>query len=96
MELQEEVGILSSEVKARMAANYANGGTTASAPAAAEAPPPGQTALFNAHDDAVERARRRSRVREVRRPDDPYGQLLHVPRLRHEHRLQLNPTSSCS
>ena len=46
------------EVKARMAANYANGGTTA-APAAptAEPPAPGQTALFNAHDDAVECAR---------------------------------------
>jgi hypothetical protein len=28
-------------------------------------------------------------VREVRRPDDPDGLLLHVPRLRHEHRLQL-------
>jgi hypothetical protein len=28
-------------------------------------------------------------VREVRRPDDQNGQLLHVPRLRHEHRLQL-------
>jgi hypothetical protein len=26
-------------------------------------------------------------VREVRRPDDPNGQLLHVPRLRHEYRL---------
>ena len=79
---QEEVGILSTEVKARMAANYANGGRTA-APAAstAEPPAPGQTALFNAHDDAVECA--------VRRPDDPNGQLLHVPRLRHEHRLQL-------
>jgi ribonucleoside-diphosphate reductase alpha chain len=56
VEQQEEVGILSTEVKARMAANYANGGT-ASAPAPAEAPVAGQTALFNAHDDAVECAR---------------------------------------
>ena len=29
----------------------------------------------------------------MRRPDDPNGQLLHVPRLRHEHRLQLARTS---
>ena len=54
---QEEVGILSTEVKARMAANYANGGTAPAAPATAEPPAPGQTALFNAHDDAVECAR---------------------------------------
>jgi ribonucleoside-diphosphate reductase alpha chain len=54
---QEEVGILSTEVKARMAANYANGGAAPAAPATAEPPAPGQTALFNAHDDAVECAR---------------------------------------
>jgi ribonucleoside-diphosphate reductase alpha chain len=54
---QEEVGILSTEVKARMAANYANGSTSPAAPATAEPPAPGQTALFNAHDDAVECAR---------------------------------------
>jgi ribonucleoside-diphosphate reductase alpha chain len=54
---QEEVGILSTEVKARMAANYANGGAVPAAPATAEPPAPGQTALFNAHDDAVECAR---------------------------------------
>ena len=54
---QEEVGILSTEVKARMAANYANGGASPAAPATAESPAPGQTALFNAHDDAVECAR---------------------------------------
>jgi hypothetical protein len=47
---QEEIGILSADVRARMAAAYANGGTDAAeAPAApAEAAPPGQTALFNA------------------------------------------------
>ena len=54
---QEEIGILSTEVKARMAANYANGGTAPAAPATADPPAPGQTALFNAHDDAVECAR---------------------------------------
>jgi hypothetical protein len=26
-------------------------------------------------------------VRQVRRPDDPDGLVLHVQRLRHEHRL---------
>ncbi len=59
MEQQEEVGILSTEVKAKLAAGYANGGTSAPAPAAApsEAVPPGQTALFNAFEDAVECAR---------------------------------------
>ena len=84
---QEEVGILSTEVKARMAANYANGGTAPAAPRHGGAAGPGP-------DGAVQRARRRSRVREVRRPDDPNGQLLHVPRLRHEHRLQLVVASS--
>jgi ribonucleoside-diphosphate reductase alpha chain len=55
VEQQEEVGILSTEVKARMAANYANGGATA-APATSAEPsaPAGQTALFNQWDDAVE------------------------------------------
>ena len=56
---QEEIGILSPEVKARLAERY-NGGseTTAEAPAAPlEAPPPGQTALFNAWEDAVECAK---------------------------------------
>jgi ribonucleoside-diphosphate reductase alpha chain len=56
VEQQEEIGILSPEVKARLASSYANG--EASAPAApVEAAPPGQTALFNAWEDAVECAR---------------------------------------
>ena len=57
---QEEIGILSAEVRARLAAGYANGGTVdpAAAPAApVEAAPPGQTALFNAWEDAVECSR---------------------------------------
>jgi ribonucleoside-diphosphate reductase alpha chain len=54
-EQQEEVGILSPEVKAMLADRYANGGETAVAPA--EALTPGQTALFNAWEDAVECAR---------------------------------------
>jgi ribonucleoside-diphosphate reductase alpha chain len=55
-EQQEEAGILSPEVKARMAERYANGETAAPAEPA-EAPPPGQTALFNSWEDAVECAR---------------------------------------
>ena len=56
---QEEAGILSPEVKARMAAAYANGGTTPGVNVAEplEQATPGQTALFNQWDDAVECAR---------------------------------------
>jgi ribonucleoside-diphosphate reductase alpha chain len=51
---QEEIGILSPEVRARMAAAYANG-----APEVPEVehPTPGQTALFNTHEDAIECSR---------------------------------------
>ena len=55
-EQQEEAGILSPEVKARLAERYANG-ETATPTEPAEAPPPGQTALFNSWEDAVECAR---------------------------------------
>ena len=49
---QEEVGILSPEVQARLAQAYATlEGGAGSAPAL-EAPPPGQTALFNSYEDA--------------------------------------------
>jgi len=55
---QEEIGIMSAEVRARLAYGYRNGGD---APAVAatpvEAAPPGQTALFNAFEDAQECAR---------------------------------------
>ena len=78
---QEEVGILSTEVKARMAANRQRRAGRCARCSTAEPPAP---------------ARRRCSTRtttqssaRVRRPDDPNGQLLHVPRLRHEHRLQL-------
>jgi ribonucleoside-diphosphate reductase alpha chain len=54
-EQQEEAGILSPEVKAMLADRYANGGDTTAAPA--EALTPGQTALFNSWEDAVECAR---------------------------------------
>ncbi len=55
-EQQEEAGILSPEVKARLAERYAGGGDAASA-APVESPPPGQTALFNSWEDAVECAK---------------------------------------
>ncbi|MFL5982235.1 MAG: vitamin B12-dependent ribonucleotide reductase, partial [Gaiellaceae bacterium] len=55
---QEELGIMSAEVRSRLAEGYRNG---ESAPAATatpvEAAPPGQTALFNAFEDAQECAR---------------------------------------
>jgi ribonucleoside-diphosphate reductase alpha chain len=52
---QEEAGILSPEVKAMLADRYAGAAETPAAPA--DAPPPGQTALFNSWEDAVECAR---------------------------------------
>jgi ribonucleoside-diphosphate reductase alpha chain len=56
---QEEIGILSPEVRARLAASYnALEGKPADAAATpVEAAPPGQTALFNNWEDAVECAR---------------------------------------
>ncbi len=47
---QEEAGILSAEVRARMADLYANGNPVP----AVEAPTAGQTALFNSFEDAIE------------------------------------------
>jgi ribonucleoside-diphosphate reductase alpha chain len=52
---QEEIGILSPEVRARMAAAYANGAPEL--PEFVEHPTPGQTALFNTHEDAIECSR---------------------------------------
>jgi ribonucleoside-diphosphate reductase alpha chain len=57
---QEEVGIMTAEVRARLAEGYRNGGDAPAAEASAmpiEAAPPGQTALFNAFEDAQECAR---------------------------------------
>jgi ribonucleoside-diphosphate reductase alpha chain len=58
VEQQEEIGIMTAEVRAKLADGYRNSGD---APAAAatpvEAAPPGQTALFNAFEDAQECAR---------------------------------------
>jgi ribonucleoside-diphosphate reductase alpha chain len=52
-EQQEEAGILTPEVKARLAAQYAGGEREVGV----EPAPPGQTALFNQWEDAVECAR---------------------------------------
>ena len=55
---QEEVGILSPEVRARLAQSYAAlEGQPVAALDAGEAAPPGQTALFNNWEDAVECAK---------------------------------------
>jgi ribonucleoside-diphosphate reductase alpha chain len=54
---QEEAGILTPEVKARLAAAYTDNPGAGAAAAAVESAPPGQTALFNQWEDAVECAR---------------------------------------
>jgi ribonucleoside-diphosphate reductase alpha chain len=58
-EQAEEIGILTPEVKARLAQSYAalEGGAVDESAAPAEAAPPGQTALFNNWEDAVECAK---------------------------------------
>ncbi|HEU0337005.1 MAG TPA: vitamin B12-dependent ribonucleotide reductase [Gaiellaceae bacterium] len=56
-EQQEEAGILTAEVKARLAAQYTAGVAPPPSGSAPEAAPPGQTALFNQWEDAVECAR---------------------------------------
>jgi ribonucleoside-diphosphate reductase alpha chain len=57
VEQQEEVGILSPEVRARLAASYAGGEEKPAEAGVSEAAPPGQTALFNNWEDAVECAK---------------------------------------
>src|ERR671936_436944 len=56
---QEEIGVLSPEVRARLAQSYAalEGKATATDEQPVEAAPPGQTALFNNWEDAVECAK---------------------------------------
>ncbi len=54
---QEEAGILTAEVKARLAAAYNEAGDHAAAAEMVSAPAPGQTALFNQWEDAVECAK---------------------------------------
>src|SRR5256885_2358435 len=56
---QEEIGVLSPEVRARLAQSYAalEGGGATPVAEVADAAPPGQTALFNNWEDAVECAK---------------------------------------
>ena len=78
-EQQEEAGILTAEVKARLAQAYAaRRGLRAVARGAAAGP-----------DRPLQQLGGRGRVRQVRRQHGAHGLVLHVPRLRHEHRLQL-------
>ena len=77
---QEEAGILTAEVKQRLAAAYNEAGDHAAAAEMVGAAAPGQTALFNQWEDAVECARCGGRMVRT-------GSLLHLPRLRHQHRL---------
>ena len=86
VEQQEDAGILSAEVKARLAAAYANGGDSAGREHGGSRRGRDSNA---GPDGAVQPVGRRCGVRQVRRPDDPHGLVLHVPRLRDEHRLQL-------
>ena len=86
-EQQEEAGILSAEVKARLAERYAAATTAAR--------PRGRVAAARP-DGALQLVGGRGRVREVRRPDDPHRLVLHVPRLRDEHRLLLSSSTGRS
>ena len=78
---QEEIGILSPEVKARLAERYKRRRRSAEPPASAA------RSTATGPNSPVQRVGGRSRVRQVRRPHDPHGLLLHVPGLRHEHGL---------
>ena len=78
-EQQEEAGILTAEVKARLAQAYATGEAAAAGRRGAAAGP----------DRPLQQLGGRGRVRQVRRQHGAHGLVLHVPRLRHEHRLQL-------
>ena len=56
-EQQEEAGILTPEVKARLAAAYSAAPEEGTVAATLDPAPPGQTALFNSWEDAVECAK---------------------------------------
>ena len=75
---QEEAGILSAEVRAKLADQYANGGSIAA--------PAGRRA-GTGPDRALQPARGRDRVQPLRRAHGARRHVLHVPRLRHVDRL---------
>ena len=79
---QEEAGILTAEVKQRLAAAYTEAGDHASA-----AETMGVDGGRPRPDGPLQPVGGRAGVRPLRRPDGADGQLLHVPRLRDEHRL---------
>ena len=83
-ETQADLGIMSQAVRERMAAGYDahDRGERRPRRRGWPAPAPGQTALFNAWEDA-------RRVRQVRRPQGAHRRLLHLPRLRRQLRLRL-------
>ena len=78
---QEEIGILSAEVRARLAEGYRNGGD---APVCSRVPVESRNAWA---DRAVQRIRGCAGVREVRRADGADRVVLHVSGLRDQHRL---------
>ena len=82
---QEEIGILSPEVRARLAQGYANGGRRSFGRDRSR--PGGRSS--SGPDGALQCVGGRGRVLQVRRPDGAHRFLLHVQGLRYEHRLQL-------
>ena len=78
---QEEAGILTAEVKARLAAAYTDAGDGRRCRGCSARPGAGRP------DGALQPVGGRAGVRPLRRPHGADGQLLHVPRLRHQHRL---------
>ena len=81
---QEEAGILTAEVKQRLAAAYTEAGDHASA-----AETMGEHRRRPGPDGALQPVGRRRECAPLRRPHGADGQLLHLPRLRHQHRLLL-------
>ena len=77
-EQQEEIGILTPEIRARLAS--AHEALEGKAPAEESAP-----AVAPRPEGPVQRLRGRRGVREVRRADGAHRELLHVQRLRAEH-----------
>ena len=84
---QEEIGILSPEVRARMAQAYAAGAPEPPTLDARARPADARA------DGALQRARGLDRVLPLRRPDGARRHLLHLPRLRHVDRLRLGRSS---
>ncbi len=77
-EQQEEIGILTPEIRARLASRSRSAGGQGRSRSQRRRRPPGQKALFNAFEDAVECAKCGGRMVRT-------GLVLHVPRLRAEH-----------